>query len=164
MKKAFAYTVQAVNRCFEGIAIVCLVVVIVAMIVQVFTRYVMNASMIGTEELGRFFFIWATMLGSSLCIPSGAHAVISLLNDSIRGKIKITHLIIIDILIMVMAVLLIVQGFKMVFVTMRQLSPILHVPMAYIYLAIPVGGVGIFLNVIHNLLGRFGKEQEAAAQ
>ncbi len=158
MKQMLDRSARFLNTLFENLAIVCLVVVIIAMVVQVFTRYVMNASMTGTEELGRFFFIWATMLGASLCIPVGGHAVVNLLNDSLHGKIKQRHLAVIDVCIMVMAVLLLIQGGKMVAVTTRQLSPILRVPMCYIYLAIPFGSAGILINALNNFFKRFGAQ------
>lgn len=154
MRKAAENFMDIMNKAYESVALVCLIIVIVSMVVQVFTRYALNSSLVGTEEFARFAFIWATMLGASLCVRDGMHAVVSLLNDSLRGRIKNLHLTVIDILVIALALVMVYQGMKMTKMTMRQLSPILRISMGYIYLAIPVGCLGILLNSLNNLMQR----------
>jgi len=141
-----------IMKVFEIVAAICIVVIIIATSIQVFTRYVLSSSMVGTEELARFCFIWATMLGASICVNHEAHAVVSFLPDKLKGKIKTNHAYLIQAFIIMAAGILIVQGVKMLGVTWNQLSPTLNVPMWIVYLAIPIGGIGIFMGAINNII------------
>ena len=67
MKDALDKVCSMVNRIYGGAALLLLAVLTGAMAVQVFTRYVLGSSLSGTEELGRYCFIWMTMLGASIC-------------------------------------------------------------------------------------------------
>ncbi|MCQ4838222.1 TRAP transporter small permease, partial [[Clostridium] symbiosum] len=96
-----------------------------AMAVQVFTRYVLGSSLTGTEELGRYSFIWMTMLGASICVSSDSHAAVTILNDHLKWRMKGGHKISVDILILACAVLLFIQGIKMAAMSTRQLTPTL---------------------------------------
>ena len=86
MKKANAM----LNKVFTGLSVVLLAVVIVATALQVFTRYIMNASLSGTDEVARFAFVWMSMMGASLCVRNHGHAVVSVLNDSLRNCLLYT--------------------------------------------------------------------------
>lgn len=154
MKDSIDRVCSLVNRIYGGAALLLLAVLTGAMAVQVFTRYVMGASLSGTEELGRYCFIWMTMLGAGICVASDSHAAVTLLNDQLKGKIRGWHKITVDIMILACAVLLLTQGIKMASMTMRQLTPTLHIPMSVIYCSLPVGAFGIILNGINNIMKR----------
>lgn len=148
------------NKLFELTAIILLVFVIIASSLQVFTRYALNASMTGTEEFARYCFVWLNMLGASLCVKTGSHAVVSILNDKLKNNAKEIHTAVIQSFIIISSLLMIVQGLRMVFMTTTQLSPTLRIPMCYIYLAVPVGGIGILFNAFSNILFSLQKIKE----
>ena len=104
MKDALDKVCSMVNRIYGGAALLLLAVLTGAMAVQVFTRYVLGSSLSGTEELGRYCFIWMTMLGASICVSSDSHAAVTILNDHLKGRMKGGHKISVDILILACAV------------------------------------------------------------
>ncbi len=161
--KAVNRIVSKINTLYEWAGLGFLSILIAACVLQVFTRKVLGASMDGTEECARYCFIWMVMLGSSLCVAYGSHACVELLNDCLKGKAKDWHQLILYIIMAVFAGVMIVQGYKMLGMTMKQKSPTLHVPMAFIYLAIPVSGAGMLINIINNgirlLYKVLGKEE-----
>lgn len=144
---------ELVNKAYMGVSVILLIVVIVATSVQVFTRYIMNASLSGTDEVARFAFVWMSMLGASICVRTYGHAVVSILNDSLRGKMKIqkSHDIFIQLLILVGAFVLLRYGITLVQMTARQRSAGLGIPMSYTYACIPVGAFGMALNALANI-------------
>ena len=162
MKDALDKVCSMVNRIYGGAALLLLAVLTGAMAVQVFTRYVLGSSLSGTEELGRYCFIWMTMLGSSICVSSDSHAAVTILNDHLKGRMKGGHKISVDILILACAVLLFIQGIKMAAMTTRQLTPTLHIPMSVIYCSLPAGAFGIILNGINNLIKRMDEAKSSA--
>ena len=62
------------NKAYMGVSVILLIVVIVATTIQVFTRYIMNASLSGTDEVARFAFVWMSMLGASICVRTYGHS------------------------------------------------------------------------------------------
>lgn len=163
MVKTINKIVSKINAVYEWLGLGFLVVLTIACILQVFTRKVLGASMNGTEECARYCFIWMVFLGSSVCVGQGAHASVEILHDLLKGKAKEWHELFVYIIMAIFALVLIAQGFNIVGMTMKQLSPTLHIPMALIYLAIPVSGIGMILNIVNNgliLCGKlFGKEE-----
>lgn len=148
MLNAFRKTCGLMDKLFVWAAVLLLAVIIGASSVQVFTRYVMNASLIGTEELARFAFIWMSMLGGSVCVSRNAHPAVTFIGDFLHGNTKKALSTLIYILIILCSLIFIVYGYRMYKVTGYQLSPTLGIRMSLIYLAIPVGGVGMVANAI----------------
>lgn len=147
---------DGVNRMVEWLAITLFVVMVFSAVTQVFTRYVLNYSFSWTEELSRYTFIWLNLLGASICIKRGSHAVVTVLIDHLPGSIRWLAVILIDLLVLFGAFLMITQGVKVVSATMMQPSPAMHVPMGYIYLAVPVSGIAIFIHKLRDLLADVG--------
>ena len=57
---------DTVNRTVSYVGIAVFLVLILACVMQVFFRFVLNHSLSWTEELARYCFIWMHMLGASL--------------------------------------------------------------------------------------------------
>lgn len=134
------------NRLAKVGCIVLFLIMTISAVTQVFTRYVLNSSLSWTEELARFSFIWLNILGASIAVKHKSHAAVSLLVDHLPKMFKRIVVLAADILMIFSAYLMVAQGFKMVAVTMRQLSPAINIPMGYVYLSVPVSGLVIVLH------------------
>ena len=66
---------EAVNNVVSHIGMVFFIILIIACVLQVFFRFILNNSLSWSEELARYCFIWMHMLGTSLLIPAGETAV-----------------------------------------------------------------------------------------
>ena len=58
---------KTVDTIYMTVSILLLVLLVGSSAAQVFTRYILNNSLIGTEEVARYCFIWISMLGGSIC-------------------------------------------------------------------------------------------------
>ncbi len=145
----------AINYLFKYAACLFLAIVIFATFTQVFSRYVMNSSLAWTEELARYSFIWLNMLASSVALRAGSHAAVSILEKRLKGRALAIHQCVINAIIVVGALFLIVEGVKMMGVSGSKPSTVLRIPMQYVYMAIPVGGVGILLQAVFKALTSF---------
>ena len=130
------------NKAYMGVSVILLIVVIAATTIQVFTRYIMNASLSGTDEVARFAFVWMSMLGASI------------LNDSLKSKVKLkkSHDLMIQVLIFIGAFVILKYGFTLVQMTAKQRSAGLGIPMSYTYACIPVGALGMVINAVANIV------------
>ncbi len=135
---------EKINQ-FVGFFLVFLMgTMLLAVLWQVFTRYLLNSASSFTGELARFLLIWVGMLGAAYASGQQLHLAIDLLPSRLTGRKKRTLDIIIKSLILLFAlVALVIGGAQLVYVTysLGQTSPTLQIPMAVVYLILPVSGL-----------------------
>ena len=68
--KIFNKCCDILNKIFAYAGVALLVVISIACIIQVFSRYVLGHAIQGTEEISRYCFIWLGFLGSSVCVKN----------------------------------------------------------------------------------------------
>lgn len=131
----------SLNRGTEIVAAVFLVLLTVGAILQVISRHLFDITFTWTEELSRFSFIWATMLGACILSHNGGHATLDFLDKALTGKFLKLKRALIEMAVMVVMVTLAICSVPLITTTMQQLSPALQVPMSTIYLAVSVFAV-----------------------
>lgn len=153
MYRTFLKICNGINKLYEALALLLLTAMTSALALQVFTRYILGASMAGTEEFARYAFIWIIMLGASICIQNGSHATVTILNDNLHGTLKQIHKIIIQLLVLLACCVLVRYGFTMIAVSAKSHTPTLGLPTCFIYAALPVGCFGMMIGTLSNILG-----------
>jgi TRAP-type C4-dicarboxylate transport system permease small subunit len=148
----FKSFIDVMDEGFSYIGIIFLVLLIIASSLQVFTRYILNSSLMGTDEFAIYCFMWATMLGIPVCTRHNSHAAVGIVNESLKGRWKIAHQLVIYILMAITVYIMMIQGIRMTSVVAKQMSPVLRIPMKYIYLSIPVGFFGTLINVVVHII------------
>jgi TRAP-type C4-dicarboxylate transport system permease small subunit len=98
-------------------------------------------SLYWAEEVVRYAFIWAVFLISPVVIRRGAHLELDLWVQRLSPRAQRAVGLLNTGVILAFLVILIAQGVVMVRVNLDQLSSALEIPMAWIYLAVPVGGL-----------------------
>jgi len=145
---------------YSAVGLIALALVIICTFLQVLMRYVLPGSLTWTEEGARYAFIWTSMMGASLASRHCSNASIDFLESLFKGKTRIVHFVILHICILAIAVLIFPYGLKMVSQMMMRSSSALGIPMGFVYLAIPIGCLGIIVQEIYNILEKcFGKAQ-----
>ena len=139
------------DKSLEMLVTAAMGVLVVDVVWQVFTRYVMKSPSTWTEELATFLMIWVGLLGSSVALNRGAHLGIDyfVLKLSQRNKLYVELFVFLSIAIFSLLVLCI-GGAQLVRITLanNQVSAALGLKMGYVYLAIPVSG---FFLVIYSV-------------
>ncbi|MFZ7102479.1 MAG: TRAP transporter small permease [Peptococcaceae bacterium] len=137
-------------------------ILVVACVLQVFTRYILNSSLSWTEELARYAFIWSNLVGAALCVRKHSNAAVSVLTDRLPEKVQIVLDILIEAVIIVISVILIINGTQVTIMTSHSTSSSMHISMAFINSAVPVYSLLIFMlagiNLIEKVMVLLGKE------
>jgi len=142
----------AVNGVMAVVVFAALTLVVAA---QVFTRFILHAPLIWSEELARFLFFWVVMLGSSLSVRQRRHFVIDVTMGRARGpggRWRFLIDIIPDLSILAFSLLLFFQGIGYTEVGLLRVAPNSQVNMALVYGAIPVFAALSVVYSIGNLL------------
>ena len=101
-----------------------------------------------TEEAIRFLFIWASCVGAAIGIKEHIHIGIDILVNLLPFVARKVIDIVVQLGLIAFDVFIIKFGFDMVARTMTQASPALRLPMAYVYLTVPVMGIlGLYYSI-----------------
>lgn len=140
-----------ITKVLKILIITVFLALIISCVLQVFTRFILNSSLSWTEELARYSFIWANLLGAALCTKSKSNATVSVVTENISNKNRKKLSLIINILTILIGAILIVFGSKVAWAVRTQLSPALRISMAFVYMAAPIFGALITFYSIYDI-------------
>ena len=121
---------------------------VVDVVLQILFRYVIGRSLFWTEELGRYILIWIIFLGASIAMREKKHIGIDYLVSKLKSPVNEIILKFGSLLIFFCAVVFIVYGIRISLIAMMQNTAALNIPIGYIYMAIPVSGILLILDLI----------------
>jgi TRAP-type C4-dicarboxylate transport system permease small subunit len=124
-----------------AISVLMLAAYFIAVLLQVFYRYVLNDSIFWAEEFVRASMIWGVMLASALVAASRNHIRVELLEDWLPPTGRRVVIFVANALSLGFCLILAYAGVELVNRTWFQLSPMLEIPKWWVYVAIPVGAV-----------------------
>ena len=139
-------------------ALLILLVMFLAILLQIFTRYILNDPLIWTEELANICFAWIVFLGAALGIRRDESVRMDLFIHRIPEAAKFMLLLIQDLLLCVVAVFLMPASLALI----RQGLPLelnaLRVSWAILYIPAPLFFVLVILffpaRIIQSILER----------
>jgi len=121
-------------------------------LLQVFFRYALNNSLIWSEELARYLFVWVSFLGSAVALERGLHIEIDIITSALSTAARRWLSFIGKLLILIFLVFLIVYGCNITRLTVDQPSAALRIPMAVVYLSIPFGAIVMSIVIVKRIL------------
>ncbi len=124
------------------VAIMALLVVDVLW--QVFTRFVLNNPSSYTEEIARYLMIWVGLLGAGYAAGKKMHVAVDLLPRKLTGRSARSLAVAIHTCTLLFALAVLVGGGTRLVWTMLylgQTSAGLQIPLGYVYLAVPLSGL-----------------------
>lgn len=145
---------KTVDKVTRGVLISLMGLLVICVVWQVFSRYILNAPSTFTDELARFLLIWVSLLGVAYLSGQNRHIAIDVLSQKLTPDARLKLDILINVLIITFAFfVLVVGGGMLVYNTYiyMQLTPTLQIPMAYVYLIGPICGVLIIYYKLHNI-------------
>ena len=152
MKNTFAAIKFWMDKILSIACAVLLTFMTVLVLIQVFSRYILNSPVAFTEELVRYSLIWTGFIGAAYAFSTREHMSLTLIRDKFTGKAHTALLVVIDGLILLMAIFVFtIGGFKLAVSASREFSALLGIPRSLVYSIAPVSGVFIVLAQIINI-------------
>jgi TRAP-type C4-dicarboxylate transport system permease small subunit len=130
-------------------------IMVINVLWQVFTRFIVGIPSSFTDELARYLMIWLGILGAAYVSGQNMHVAIDVLPLRASAKTQKKLKLIVYIMIIAFAVLAMVMGgLRLVYITyvLDQHSPALQIPLAAVYFAIPLSGALIIYYKISDIL------------
>jgi len=117
---------------------------------QVLARYAFSDSLSWSEEAGRYIFVWMTFLGAAMAVRDRQHVSLDLVLKSLPYSLQKLLIMVSYISMLIFTAVVIYGGVKFVARGSSQISSALEIPMHYVYIVLPLGGILIFAYLIKN--------------
>ncbi len=143
-----------VNRILELFLITIFALLVLDVLFQVFSRYILGTSFTWTEEFARFSLIWMTVLGAAYLNAKKEHLSMDFLYQKLSDVNRRKASILIEVFIFLFAlIVMVIGGFNLVYITLHleQLSGTLRIPLGYIYAIMPFSGLLIMCFSIYHI-------------
>lgn len=146
---------KAINTVLETLLVLIFGVLVIDVIWQVLSRYVVGQSSSFTEEFARFSLIWLTVLGAAYINGQReGHLSMDFLLSKLPKEKKHGRQKVIQILMAIFAlVIMVIGGGNLVYTTLSlgQMSSALQIPLGYIYAIVPISGMVIIFFSMYNI-------------
>ncbi|MEQ5791844.1 TRAP transporter small permease [Muricauda sp. NFXS6] len=150
---------MGLKRTLENILAHLLVLLMSLMVLnvlwQVFSRYVIGEPSAFTDELARFLMIWLGLLGTAYVSGKNGHVAIDVLAKRASAKNqKLLKRVVSGFIILFCLAAMVTGGGWLVYTTyeLKQLSPALGLPLAYVYIVIPLSGLIVVYNKVVDII------------
>lgn len=146
---------KKLDKILGGFLVFLMSIMVLAVLWQVFSRYIMDSPSSITEEMARYLLIWIGILGAAYASGQQEHLAINLLEEKLNKKNRKRLRIGIDLLIIFFcATVLIIGGGNLVYVNydLGQTSAALEIPLYIVYLVAPLSGLLIIVYKINEIL------------
>ena len=143
-----------VNKFLEWSMIVIFALLVLDVLFQVFSRYILGTSFTWTEEFARFSLIWLTIIGAAYLNAKREHLSMDFLYEKFSATNKRKASILIEVFIFLFAlIVMVIGGSNLVYTTLHleQLSGTLRIPLGYIYAIMPFSGLLIMCFSIYHI-------------
>lgn len=156
-----------IDRVLAGVICVLMAAMVVNVLWQVFTRFILKNPSSYTEEAARYMMIWVGLLGSAYATGQKSHLALDLLTSKFYGARKrFSELFIHAIVLLFSLSVLVLGGGRLVWIqlSLGQKSAALQVKLGYVYLALPLAGAFIVFYSAMALRDALRGETRAAEQ
>ncbi len=144
-------TYKLLDTAVEAVCLLLMVVLSVDLMLGVFSRYVLARTFTWYDEIARAAFVWVVFLGAAVGVKRGAHFRLHLLVDLLPRPLQRVARGLGLLIVMGFSVVLVQQGRAFMELGRVQTLPVSGVSKAWVYAAIPVGGVLIIVYTLPRL-------------
>jgi TRAP-type C4-dicarboxylate transport system permease small subunit len=139
---------QKMDKAIEWLLVFLMAVLVIDVVWQVATRYILGSASSFTEEIARFLLIWIGLLGSAYAYRKNLHLAFDYLAHKLSRSVLRKLEVVIHLLIALFSFLvLVVGGSYLVQLTweLNQVSAAMQIRLAYVYSVLPISGVLIVI-------------------
>ncbi len=144
---------QRLNKIIEVFLVILMSVLVIDVLWQVFSRYLLASPSSFTDELAGYLLIWVGMIGAAYVAGRKEHLAIDIVLQRSRPPVKKRLSLIIHLMIFFFALSVMVVGGIILMYTRFVLevkSAALQLPLGYVYIVMPISGLIImYYKILH---------------
>ena len=138
---------------FCGVATMsCMIVIVLA---QVVSRYVLSSSIPWSEELARYLMVALVYLTAGVVLKRNGHISVTYFRDKMPPGLRKWVVCGTYLLVSAFSALISWEGFRLITLLMSQTSPAMGIPMGIAYASVPLGSFLLCLQSVSLLMDEF---------
>lgn len=139
---------KVLNKVVKAVVIADMGAITVVVAVEVFLRYFLGKTLYITEEFTRYAMVWMVFLGCSVAVAENCHNRVEIFVNYFPVCCRCWLNLLAKLLFCTFLVVLVTQGLIVLPFQADQTVPALNISILWFYLAIPVGGILMILNLL----------------
>lgn len=146
---------KLIDSIIRNVLVLLMGLLVLDVVWQVFSRYILNAPSTFTDELARFLLIWVSLLGAAHLSGKNGHIAINVLPKKLHpANRRKLNIFIRAVIIAFVFCVLVIGGSILVYYTYTymQITPSLQIPMAWVYLIGPISGLLIIYYKVSDII------------
>jgi TRAP-type C4-dicarboxylate transport system permease small subunit len=147
-------TMKRVIHILESSCILFLFLQVTIVIIVVFGRFVLNKTPQWGEEVALLNMVWLSMVSAVLAEMDDDHIRMNIIDRLLSKKLIRIRELVFNVINAAFSLFLIVEGFKLAFLTRKSIMPGSRLPVPILYLSVPFAS--IFLLIV--ILNKFGEK------
>jgi len=152
---------KTIDTGLEAFLVILMGILVLDVLWQVISRYLLKSPSSFTDELARFLLIWVGILGAAYATGKKMHLAIDVLKNRFGKKTRTIINVCINGLVSLFALSVMVIGGGNLIVILFKLgntSAALSIPIGYVYTVIPVSGLLIIYYSLADIITEIKKE------
>ena len=144
-----------IDKLLSRLLVIIFAVLIVDVVWQVFSRYVLDRSFSFTEELARYALIWLSLLGAAYLNGQREHLSMDYFLMRCSPATKARRQRVIELLMLLFSLLVLVIGGGILVYTsfdLGQRTAAMDISLGWIYLVVPVSGLLIAFYSLYHII------------
>ena len=144
-----------VDKILANFLVIIMTVMVLNVLWQVASRFIVGSPSSFTDELARYLMIWVGILGAAYVSGRNMHVAIDVLPKRLNQKMQNRLKIMVRLLIILFCLgAMVIGGSRLVYIThiLDQNSPALQVPLSLVYVVIPISGLLVIYYKISDIL------------
>ncbi|MFS0806425.1 TRAP transporter small permease [Shouchella sp. 1P01AA] len=137
----------------EVLLVIILSIMVLAISLQIFMRFVLGTSLGWSEELARYCFIYLVFIGISYGVKEERHIKIDAILSFLNEKRQLVFNLIVYGLFLLFALFIVIYGgaMSLEIIQLGQVTPGLGMKMGYVYVAAPIGMLMTSIRIIQKI-------------
>jgi TRAP-type C4-dicarboxylate transport system permease small subunit len=148
-------TRHVIDKVLEYILIVLMGILVLDVLWQVISRYVLRSPSSFTDELARFLLIWVGILGAAFATGKKMHLAIDVLINRFNANLRMLIDSLIQAAIALFALCVMVIGginLMLMLLKLGNRSAALSIPIGFVYSVIPISGLLIIYYTVSEIV------------
>jgi TRAP-type C4-dicarboxylate transport system permease small subunit len=146
--------IQIIDKTLAFSLMFLMTAIVLSVLWQVLSRYLLQSPSSGSEEIARFLLIWISLFGAAYSYRIKLHLGLDIVVKIMPPTKQILATIFCHLAVLIFsALVLILGGYYLVSLTFNpiQISPALGLHIGYVYMALPLTGILISIYAINDL-------------
>ncbi len=130
-----------ISKTVSFLCVVMLVAIVLIGAAQIFFRYILNSSLLWSEEIIRFLFIWLSFVASSITVRNEGHVGIDALVLYLKPRPKMIMYIISRLVCVAFLIIMVPAGYQLVIHSVNSRASTIPLTFNYVYASFLVGAI-----------------------